>query len=153
MQFIKAHILSGVLILAVGCLSSGFFLGSSYQKMSVKGISVSVAPTPISTTTPTPSITPLPSLTPTPSIRYYRPAFTPTPSIQPTQAPQQQTTNTVDKNTLNDYAACKRECPVVTDAPVCTKSPDSSSEVCSPQSLRLDQACVDSCKNKYGLTF
>jgi hypothetical protein len=101
---------------------------------------LSVTPTPTLTPTPTAS----PTATPTIVFRYIPPTSTSTPTAPP--AP-----TTDIKKTLNDYNACKQACPIVGSGVTCTQNSDNTS-TCHSNS-HPDQACIDSCKSKYGLNF
>ena len=158
--------LVAILTIGVSLLIAGSSLAYYHYALPKKDknvvVSLKVIPTPTTIPTPTSS----PSATPAPLIKYiHYPTATPTPDI---------------KQVLNDYAACKQACPIVGEGSTCTTSDNPTSipptPVCHPveggtgqscvynsgnsnstttchSNSHPDQACIDSCKSKYGLNF
>lgn len=132
-----------VLILLTG-ISFSYIFNKSFKKTKVEG--VSVTPTLSPSVIPTFSVTPSP--TPIPTKRFI-PTNTPSPTPVPTSSQQ---TEDLSKTTLNDYMACKSACPQVAGGTTCTPLENGVNR-CTTTSSQPDSACIDSCKNKYGLTF
>jgi hypothetical protein len=150
----KKLLMGCIATLVLGVGTGSLVMGSSV-KPEVKGIAI----TPTVTPTDAPSPTATPSATPTPTVRIW-PTVTPTPS--PTLAPTApQASNQDVKKDLNEYMACKNACPRIegkTERVCDTPNPDGGAT--TGHSCRVtvegsapDQACIDSCKSKYGLDF
>ena len=142
-------IIGSSLILIVGLFLRSS-LKNSAEKLKVEGVSISLAPT--SEPTSNPTNTPPPTPTPIPT---KRPISTSTPTSIPTTTPiptSTQSTDTLDKTTLNAYVACKSACPNVGGGETCTVN-ENGIRFCTHTSAQPDPTCIDACKSKYGLTF
>jgi hypothetical protein len=158
-------LLIGVTLLIAGSTFAYYhFTTPKKEKKIVLASRVTPTPTTLPSATPTSS----PSATPTPIVKYiYYPTPTPAPDF---------------KQVLNEYEECKKACPIVDEGTTCTENSENNTQSQSPvceiiegsdgsssqvkctsrsggggktckSNKHPDEACINSCKGKYGLNF